>query len=234
MNNNKPNLVLIPGILCDEWVWRQQVRDLSDIANITVAYLRGYRSLAAMGEAILRKAPDHFALAGHSMGGRVALEIMGLNSSRVSRLALLDTGVHPVAADEESRRVAQNQKAREQGMGAIAQTWIPEMLHPDRVQDKTLISGIQDMLLRMTADDLTNQNAAMLRRRDAAPLLPTITCPTLFVCGRQDNYSPLQRHEQMAEMVAGARLDVIEDCGHMSTLERPEQISRCLKHWLVS
>ncbi|MGS2722199.1 alpha/beta fold hydrolase [Porticoccus sp. GXU_MW_L64] len=232
MADQKPSLILVPGILCDEWVWQHQVKALANVVDIAVADLRGHNCLSSMAEAILQQAPDQFALAGHSMGGRVALEMMRLAPQRITRLALLDTGVHSTTEAEYSKRSAQNQTARQQGMGTIVDSWIAGMVHSDRVTDTALISGIRDMLLRMTPQDLANMNTAMLSRSDATPLLAQISCPTLFLCGRQDSYSPLVRHRQMAAMVPGARLAVIEGCGHMTTLERPHEVTACLRNWL--
>lgn len=233
MLNSRQTLILIPGIICDEWVWKHQKNHLADVADISVADLRGHRSLAAMASSILQSAPDCFALAGHSMGGRVALEVIRQDKTRVTRLALMDTGVHPKAQAEDAKRQQQNLKAQELGMAAFADDWVPGMLHPDRRNDEKLIAAMRNMVLRMTASNLADQNQAMLTRTDATPVLSEIRCPTMMLCGRQDSYSPLQRHREIRGKIADAYLEIIEDAGHMTTVEQPSSVTDCMRRWLA-
>src|SRR5579863_3475131 len=122
---------LLPGLLCDETIWADQRAALGDVGDVLVPDFRHVNSIKAMAQIVLDAAPERFSVAGHSMGGRVALEVFRMAPDRVGRLALLDTGVHPRAADEESKRGALVELARREGMAAMAARWLPPMLHPD-------------------------------------------------------------------------------------------------------
>lgn len=234
MQNAKVDLILVPGTLCDAMAWQYQIEHLSDIARPAVPDLRGYDSLADMAAMILERAPPKFALAGHSMGGRIALEIVRVAADRVETLALLDTTVTPKQAGEDERRARTVACAREQGMDALLATWIPQIIHPDRTRDMKLVKELTAMMMRFTPEDVARQNQAMLTRADLVPVVSTIACPVMLLCGRQDRYSPLERHQEMLAMISRGSLSVIEDCGHMSTMERPEAVTRLMREWLTA
>lgn len=229
-------LVLLPGLLCDEAVWTAQ-RDALPEARCVVPDFGTLDSLGAMAELVLASVPaPRFALAGHSMGGRVALEIVRRAPQRVERLALLDTGVDPLApgeagAAERARRLELLALARSRGMRAMGREWARGMVHPSRL-DTPLFEAVLDMIERRTPAVFAAQIAALLARPDARPVLAGTRCDTLLLCGRQDAWSPLARHEQMLALLPAARLVVVEDCGHMSTMERPQAVSAALGDWL--
>jgi uncharacterized protein (TIGR02246 family) len=233
----RATVVLIPGLLCDEFVWFEQRRGLSKHANVWVPDHGSLDSLTEMAQAILRDVPaEQFALAGHSMGGRVALEVLRLAPHRVRRLALLDTGYLPRAAGEQgdaeqASRFALLDNARQLGMAAMGRQWARGMVHPARI-DTPLFDAIIEMIERKTPDIFAAQIRALLARPDASPQLLAIECPTLVLCGRQDSWSPLSQHLQMSAIIRGARLRIIEDCGHMSTLEQPEAVTSALVEWV--
>jgi uncharacterized protein (TIGR02246 family) len=230
-------LVLIPGLLCDEFVWSGQRRTLSADAHVWVADHGLLDSLTDMAQAVLRNAPaEQFALAGHSMGGRVALEVMRLAPHRVQRLALIDTGWlprHAGAQGEEERasRLALLENANQQGMRSMGRQWARGMVHP-AVIGKPVFATIIEMIERKTPEVFAAQIRALLARPDATAQLLAIDCPTLVMCGRQDSWSPLSQHLQMAAIIRGARLRIIEDAGHMSTLEQPQAVAAALVEWL--
>jgi pimeloyl-ACP methyl ester carboxylesterase len=224
--------VLLPGLLCDAHVWTPQIAALGADWHIAVADLRGHDSIGAMAEAVLENAPPRFALAGHSMGGRVALQIMRVAPGRVERLALLDTGFQPAAASEPQQRQVLVDLARREGMRALAAHWLPPMVHPRRLHDAALMRALTAMVERMTPALLELQIRALLSRPDATGVLPGIRCPTLIGVGRQDGWSPLAQHQAMAAAVEAATLAVFEDCGHMSTVEAPDAVSVALRAWL--
>jgi pimeloyl-ACP methyl ester carboxylesterase len=235
----KTHLILIPGLLCDAAVWEEQTRDLSSIADITIADHSSLDSFASMADALLERAHERFALAGHSMGGRVAFQLYRLAPERITGIALLDTASTPLGAGAEGESEAQQrlklvEKARNEGMRAMGAEWLQPMVHPDRRSDARLINGILDMVDRKTPDIFAAQIKALLDRPDSRPVLPLIRCPALVLCGRQDAWSVLTHHEEMAAMIPNSRLVVIENCGHMSTMERPAEVTAAMRDWLTS
>lgn len=232
-------VVFLPGLLCDRAVWEPQIAALSGRFDCVVADYGADDSLAAMARTALESAPARFSLAGHSMGGRVALEILRVAPRRVTRLALLDTGYQARPEGEAGEAEARKRYrlldiALAQGMRVMAREWLQGMVHPARLQDRPLIETILSMAARKTPGLFAAQIRALLDRPCAEPVLRALHCPTLVLCGREDGWSPLARHEEMAGMVAGARLAVIEDSGHMVTLERPEAVTAALERWLTS
>lgn len=225
-------LLLLSGLLCDRSVWEPQIAAFGPSREITVPDLWGFDSFEAMAEAALADAPARFALAGHSMGGRVALEIMRRAPERVERLALLSTGVHPVQPGEIGPRRELVELAEREGMRALVRAWLPPMLHPRHREDAALVGTIEAMWCRATPEIFARQIHAALHRRDLRPLLPKIACPTLVSCGAEDTWSPPAQHRQIAAAIPGARLVIVPECGHMATLEAPDAVNAELRRWL--
>jgi pimeloyl-ACP methyl ester carboxylesterase len=228
--------VLLPGLLCDRAVWQAQLDALGPCHVVDYGPLD---SLRGMAEHVLATAPaGRLAVAGHSMGGRVAFEMWRLAPERIERLALLDTSYHPLAdgpagETERAGRLALLATARRDGMRTMAREWALGMVHPSR-HGTPLFESVLDMLARKTPDLFAAQINALLNRPDCSDLLATIRCPTLLLCGREDNWSTPARHEHMHGAVAGSRLVIVEQCGHMSTMEQPEAVSRALAEWLTA
>jgi pimeloyl-ACP methyl ester carboxylesterase len=227
------NLVLLPGLLCDERIWRDQVEALRDVAECMIPSWGSLNSIIAMAEHVLATAPEHFSLAGHSMGGRVAFQVMRLAPHRVERLALLNTGADAAAPNEEASRMALVEKARIRGMRAMALDWLPPMLDRNRLGDTALIEEIVQMIERKTPEIFYAQQQALLTRPDANPVLPTIACPTLFLSGSADTWSPPARHQEMSAKVPNSRVVIIPNSGHMSPMEQPAAVSETLRAWLI-
>lgn len=233
----KPVLILCPGLMCDAAVWAPQLPALSATHDCIVMDYGLRNTLADMARQVLETAPPGvFALAGHSMGGRVALEVLRLAPQRVSHLALFDTGIHPLAdgepgVKEKAGRLALVAQAQEQGMRAMGRQWLVNMVHPD-VHGTALFESILDMLERSSPAQFAAQTHALLARPDAAVVLPTITGPTLVLTGEQDLWSPPAQHAAIARAIRGAELTVLAHCGHMSTLEQPEAVTHAMVHWL--
>ncbi|MEA3393365.1 MAG: alpha/beta hydrolase [Pseudomonadota bacterium] len=230
-------LMLLPGLNCDAAVWAPQMAALKNDARCVVPAWGLRDTLTAMAEQVLAEAPtERFSVAGHSMGGRVALEVFRLAPQRVERLALLSTGTHPLAAGEAGEkeragRMALLQIARTQGMRAMGQQWARGMVHRDRL-DTPVFEQVLDMLARGGAEQYAAQINALLTRPDAGPLLPTIACPTLVLTGRDDAWSGPAQHEVMAAAIPNATLAIIEHCGHMCTMEQPQAVNEALAAWL--
>ncbi len=230
--------ILLPGLLCDEAVWSAQVEALA--ARGVACQVPDYGeldSLQAMARSVLEGAPaERFALAGHSMGGRVALEVLRLAPERVQRLALLDTGIDPLPAGEagereRARRMEWLGIARERGMRAMARDWARGMVHPSR-WDSPVFESILDMLERKTPAIYEAQIRALLGRPDARGVLAGLQCPVLLGCGRDDTWSPPVRHEEMQALLPGSRLVLIEHSGHMVTMEQPRAVCDALLAWM--
>lgn len=234
--DGRPLVLMLPGLLCDETVWLPQRAALPGHRCVVPDYGL-LDSISGMAQRVLAEAPaERFSLVGHSMGGRVALEIMRMAPERVERLALLDTGMDAIAPgaagdSERAGRMALLAKARSEGMGAMGRQWARGMVHPE-VLDQPLFEQIIAMIERKTPAIFEAQIHALLGRPDARAVLQGVTCDTLLLCGRQDLWSPLARHEQMLALRPASRLVVIEDCGHMSTMEQPQAVSAALRSWL--
>lgn len=230
-------LVLLPGLLCDQAVWQGQIDALRDIAACTCMDWGHLDSIPAMAERVVRLAPPEFSLAGHSMGGRVAFQVVKLAPHRVKRLALFNTAAGPrppgdAGVLEEQKRRKLLEIAKTQGMRAFAQAWLPPMMKPGRMDDKPLVDSIFAMLERKTPQIYEAQMTALLNRPDARPILPTIACPTLLLSGREDSWSPPARHEEMAAAIPNSRVVIVPDSGHMAPMEQPEAVAQAMREWL--
>lgn len=230
--SQRPTVVLLSGLLCDAEVWRGQAGPLSETCEVICPGFLDHPSIEAMAEAVLARAPERFSLAGHSMGGRVALEMVARTPGRIERLALLDTGFHPARPGEAEARSRLIRVAIEEGMAALARHWLPPMLGPGRARDGDLMARLSAMVERATPQLFQRQIAALLGRPNAHRGLAAIACPTAVIVGRQDAWSPLAQHEEMAALIPGAQLTVIEESGHMSPVEQPEAVAGALLAWM--
>ena len=229
----KTSLLLLPGLLCDERLWRAQIEGLADIVNSTVADLTQDESFPAMARRVLVSAPPIFALAGLSMGGYVAQEIMRQAPERVSRLALLDTSARADTPEQIKRRrdlIALSELGRFRG---VTPRLLPLLIHPDRLEDKELVATVMAMAEVVGGEAFRRQQMAIIARPDGRQDLPRVEVPTLVLCGRQDAIATLAMHEEMATMIPQARLAVIERCGHLSTMERPDEVNAAMREWLL-
>jgi len=229
---DKPHLLLLPGLLNDDRLWRHQISALHDVAEISVADLTGGDSMAALASAVLARAPvPQFALAGLSMGGYVALEIMRQAPERVLALALLDTSARPdtpQATEGRHKLIAQ----AESDFAGVIDTLMPKMVHPSQLRDAGIVDVIRAMAETVGKDAFTRQQKAIIGRIDSRPSLQRITCPTLLLCGRDDVVTPVEVHEEMAAAMAGSQLVIIDQCGHLSPLGQPQQVTDALAAWL--
>ena len=226
-------LLLLPGLMCDAAFWQPVVSTLS----CQVVDYGDADSITAMAEAVLAVAPSSFELIGHSMGGRVALEVVRLKPRRVQKLVLMATGYLPrlpgAAGDtEKAGRMALLHVAQQQGVRPMAQEWVKGMVHPDRLNDGPLIDAILTMMSRKTAERFAHQQHALLTRPDASPVLAVLRVPTLLLCGRQDSWANVAQHAAMQMLAPHAQLSVIEDAGHMVLMERPEATVQAIRHFL--
>jgi len=232
ISSNKQPLLLLSGLLCDETVWSDIPERLADVADARVLSFRGFSSIADMAEGVLSSAPERFALAGHSMGGRVALEVVRSAPQRVSGLALLNTGVHTVRDGEVQSRGRLLKIAFEHGMSALAAEWLPPMMAAG-FRKVELMPRLMAMIERSTPDSYAGQITALLNRPEAMSVLPTIGVPTLLLSGSEDTWSPVSQHETMRRRIPHATLFEVHGAGHMAPVERPDAVALALREWLA-
>ena len=229
----RPALILLPGMPLDAALWDHQVRHLADVADPRVVELAECGSIAAMADKVLATAPDRFAVAGLSMGGYVALEILRRSPERVERLALLDTNARPDTAEASATRREAVALARQGRYGQVIRAALPRLIHPDRMADEAFVRSVLDQMERVGVDGYAREQEAIINRPDSRPGLPAIRCPTLVLCGRQDLLTPPALHEEMAAAIPGARLVLLEDCGHLSAMEQPQAVTALMRDWLL-
>jgi pimeloyl-ACP methyl ester carboxylesterase len=226
-------LLLLPGLLCDRRLWEPQMASLADIAEPIVADLTSDASIEAMAQRTLAAAPPRFAVAGLSMGGYVAQEIMRQAPERVARLALLNTSARADSSEQSQRRrdlIALSQRGHFHG---VTERLLPQLIHPDRLGEASLVKTITEMAGSIGVEGFRRQEEAILARRDGRADLARITVPTLVLCGREDLLTPPALAEEMAALIPDAELHVVGHCGHMTTLERPNQVNGALRQWLM-
>lgn len=231
MKNSDLTLVLIPGLLSDSIVWQPTADALSDSMNVYIADVSAGISLTAVAEDILSQTSGPLCVAGHSMGARIAMEMVRLAPDRVDKLALLDTGTHLPSDDEIEKRQVLVDKLNAEGMSS-SDDWLLPMVHEDRHDDSALMDALRAMLKRADPAQFERQVKALLNRRDGAITLKQTRCPTLVLVGRQDAWSPVSQHEEMMSHLLDARLVVVENSGHFAPIERPEAVIAALKDWL--
>ena len=220
--------------LCDERLFSRQIAALGASFDCRVFVFREQDSLGAMAEALLAATPARFTLVGLSLGGYVAFEVMRRARERVERLALLDT---TAAADSEARRAGRLADIAKVEAGGI-EALIPELpgrwLLPAHRERADLVALMAAMARSVGARGQRNQQRAMLGRPDSHADLARVRVPTLVLCGEQDPVTPVADHAAIAERIAGASFERIADCGHLSTIEQPDAVTRVLSQWLAS
>lgn len=226
-------LILLPGMPLDAALWDHQTRHLGEVADVAVGDLTGHDGVAALARAVLDKAPPRFALAGLSMGGYVSFEILRQAPERVAKLALLDTSARPDTPEQTATRKDGIALVRQGRLRQVVAAGLPRLVHPDRLKDAPLVESIQAQAQRIGPDNYALQQTAIMNRPDSRPGLPAIRCPTLVLCGRQDAITPPEVHSEIAAGIPGARLAIVEDCGHLSAMERPQAVTALLRDWIL-
>ena len=223
-------LLFLPGLICDARTFAAQTAAFADSRAVNGYGLAD--SLPAMARAVLEQAPEQFDLFGHSMGGRVALEVYRAAPERVRRLALSSTGVHSLAEGEPAKRKALQAIGHEQGYEALVDAWLPPMVADDNRVNDALYGPMRQMCLDKGQAMFDAQINALLTRPEQASLLDTITCPTLIMTGELDTWSPPAQHEAIAARIADSTLVIVEGAGHMLPLEAPDAVNEAIAAWL--
>jgi len=230
----KQNLVLLPGLLNDQRLFEHQIVGLADIATIKVADLSNGNSMSELASITLKQSPPgQFALAGLSMGGYLALEIMRQAPDRISALALLDTSARPDTSESTTNRQAL-MKLAENDLQAAIEKLIPKLIHPSQLNDTHQTDAIKAMANTLGKDVFIRQQQAIIGRVDSRASLYKINCSTLILCGADDSITPLDVHEEMHKLIKNSTLAIIENCGHLSTLGQPERVTATLRDWIKS
>lgn len=227
-----PNLVLIPGLLCSARLFAAQVAALSDRVDVTVADHASHDTMPAIARAVLDAAPARFALAGLSMGGYVAHEIMRQAPERVERLCLLNSRARRDSAGETAGRHRLLDLGASDGVTAVQRTLLPRLIRPDRIGEEPLTSRILAMAGDVGEAGFRRQMAAIMTRGDQRPVLPSIRCPTTVIVGSMDVLTPPDMAREMADLIPGARLVTVAGCGHLSSLEAADEVTGLLSAWL--
>lgn len=225
---------MLPGLLCDARLWRDQIADLSAIADPFVAVLTLDESFEAMARRALAQMPERFALAALSMGGYVAFAVLRLAPERVTRLALLDTSARPDSELQARRRRGLMALARGGHFRGVTPRLLPQLLHPDNLANAELTEEVMAMAERVGRAAFIRQQAAILNRPDSRPDLGRIEVPTLVAVGEADQLTPRDRAEEIAAGIQGAALRVLHGCGHLPPMERPAATNALLRQWLAS
>jgi pimeloyl-ACP methyl ester carboxylesterase len=223
-------IILVPGLLCDQTVWQPLLDRLDGGAFVAMAPEQD--TLTGMAQEILASHDGQLIVLGHSMGARIAMEMVRLKPERITRLGLFDTGIHPLKEGETAKRAEIVKFAFDNGMKALADRWLPGMIHPMHQQNPLLMQSLEDMVLRMNPDLHARQINALVNRPDAREYLKEITCPVLLLVGRQDQWSPISQHQAMLEHLPNAYLEIVDDAGHFSLVEQPETASKVIVNFL--
>jgi pimeloyl-ACP methyl ester carboxylesterase len=232
--SDAPPIVLIPGLGCSARLYAAQIPALWRVGPVTVADHRRDDSMAAIARRILAAAPPKFALAGLSMGGYIAFEIMRQAPQRVAKLALLDTGARAEAPEQTERRKVAIELATSGRYAEVVDIVFPIYVHRKRHNDAALKAIVQNMAEDTGAEAFLRQQHAIIHRPDSRPGLGAIKCPTLVLVGDDDQATPLELSREIAAGIAGSRLVVIPESGHLSTLEQPAKVSEVMLEWLRS
>jgi pimeloyl-ACP methyl ester carboxylesterase len=228
----KSALVLIPGLLNDADLWRDQIANMSSVATCHVADITNSKTLREAAESVLAEAPPVFALAGFSLGGYVAQEIVRIARERISHLALLDTSIRPDTPERAATRRALDRAARAPGkFHGFGDRLLATYLDPSNLADERIASRIRAMTERLGVDTFVRQNN--IERKDGAQALRSLTCPILILCGENDKLTPVADHREMLRVAPHAKLVIVERSGHMTPIENPKAVTQALVDWLI-
>lgn len=226
-----PSVIFLPGFMCDGRLFGAQMKHLSAIGyDCRAGDLSGAATIERMASTVLSDAPAKFALVGLSMGGIVAFEIMRQAPDRITHLALLNTTARQDTAGQVRKNQMKRVVAGELSL-VLREELKPQYLAEANRKPSTL-SLLESMGQQLGVDAFVQQTMALTIRRDAFDVLGEIRCPTLVLAGADDRVCPVDRHEEIARQVKGSKLQILESCGHISTLEKPDEVSNALQQLL--
>ena len=224
---------MVPGMMCDERIFSPQIEELSKNIEVTVADISNFSSVSELASDVLKKAPKSFSLLGHSMGGIVAMEIYSQEPKRIEKLILMDT--NPKAELDEVK-LKREPQIREVNKGKLLEVMRDEM-KPNYLAEsenkRSVLNVCMDMALTLGPDVFINQSRALQSRLDQQNTIQSIKIPVLIMCGSEDKLCPVERHEMMHNMISDSDLKIINNAGHMPTLEQPRETTEVIKEWLM-
>ncbi len=225
-------LVLMPGLISDEFVWKSVAEAAEPYMPIYNALPTQSATIPEMAKSILDAVDGDLIAVGHSLGGRIAMEIAHQAPERVKGLVLANTGHHPLKEGEEVKREAMIDLGN-QDMMKLTEVWLPGMLDEARTGDEKLVGELTAMVMRAGADVHERQIRALMARPDAGAYLKDITCPVLLVAARQDKWSPIAQHEEIASQLGGkSEMAIVDNAGHFAPVEQPEAVATATVDWL--
>jgi pimeloyl-ACP methyl ester carboxylesterase len=232
MTARSTHLIFVPGLACTEKLFAEQIASLREDVTISVADHTRHDTISGIARAILAAAPDRFALCGLSMGGYIAFEMIRQAPDRVERLALLDTTALTDTPEQTERRLKLMALAQTGEFNSVCDTLWPLFVHPERKNDLVLKRAVFKMLDDTGPEIFIRQEKAIMSRLDSRPLLGAIHCPTLVLVGNEDVLTPVSAARTIADGIAGSKLHIVPGCGHLSTMERPNTVTRALRAWI--
>ena len=224
---------MVPGMMCDERIFSPQIEELSQNLAVTIADISNFSSVSELASDVLKKTPKSFSLLGHSMGGIVAMEIYSQEPKRIEKLILMDT--NPKAELDEVK-LKREPQIREVNKGKLLEVMRDEM-KPNYLAEsenkRSVLNVCMDMALTLGPDVFINQSRALQSRLDQQNTIQSIKIPVLIMCGSEDKLCPVERHEMMHNMISDSDLKIINNAGHMPTLEQPRETTEVIKEWLM-
>lgn len=226
------DIVLIPSQLCTELVFEPQMPLLSSLGRPRVFVQRDHDTVGAMAQSVLDASPERFTLITHGMGGFVAFEMLRRAPQRIGKLVLMSALAPADTPKQTERRMGYIRLVEQGRFDGIIEERIPMLVHPSRMGDAALTAVLRRMASDTGAEVFQRQQRAIMARPDSRPMLASIACPTMLVFGRQDGITTIEHQNEMAAAIPDVRLEIIEDCGHMMTLEQPDAVNALLKGFL--
>ncbi len=230
----KNKIFFLSGLLCDSTVWQKQIEYFTPDYNVETFEFSHFSNIQDMAKKVISDLNEPTIIVGHSMGARVALEVFRLAPQLVSKIALIDFGIHSIKPGEAEKRFELIKAVRVYGMQYLIPHWLEPMVYSPNISQMDIFSPMEKMVLGQSIESFEAQINALLTRPDVVDVFKSIHIPLYLGVGRQDQWSTLVQHEAMLELNPNAQLNIYENCGHMSPLEATEQINISLEKWIKS
>jgi pimeloyl-ACP methyl ester carboxylesterase len=224
---------MVPGMMCDERIFSPQIEELSKNLEVTVADISSFPTVRELASDLLKKAPKSFSLLGHSMGGIVAMEIYSQEPNRIEKLILMDTNPKAELDEVKLKREPQIKDVREGKLLEVMRDEMKPNYLAESENKSSVLDVCMDMALSLGPDVFINQSRALQKRADQLNTIQSINIPVLIMCGSEDKLCTVERHEMMHNMISDSDLKIINNAGHMPTLEQPRETTEVIKEWLM-